>query len=249
MDGYANLIATRLRRLAETGSTGMLPVSGRGDGAVYFLGGRVVYAESSRTPAATPRGAVRAALASSAGPAPVPPGGDHPAGELVPARPGGGLAGMLASAEPTVDALTDLLACDSRYGKFRQAVGAPVRQVRATPLAVLLAEVQRRSEVLRQFSVVLTPDTVIAREPAPGWPSAQVSPAQWALLVRSCDGTTPRALALQLGRSVFGTTIEVYRLVTLGLLAVPGLPPAPGGNAPVLSFIRAAYGERSSDAR
>ena len=49
VNGYANLIAARLRKLADEGSTGMLPVSGRGDGAVFFRGGQVVYAESSRT--------------------------------------------------------------------------------------------------------------------------------------------------------------------------------------------------------
>ena len=51
MGGYANLIEARLRKLAATGSTGMLPMSGRGDGAIFFRGGQVVYAESSRTPA------------------------------------------------------------------------------------------------------------------------------------------------------------------------------------------------------
>ena len=30
---------------------------------------------------------------------------------------------------------------------------------------------------------------------------------------------------MQLGRSVFGTTIEVFRLFELGLLVVPGRPP------------------------
>ena len=50
VNGYANLIAARLRKLADEGSTGMLPVSGRGDGAIFFRGGQVVYAESSRTP-------------------------------------------------------------------------------------------------------------------------------------------------------------------------------------------------------
>jgi hypothetical protein len=49
VNGYANLIAARLRKLADEGSTGMLPVSGRGDGAIFFRGGQVVYVESSRT--------------------------------------------------------------------------------------------------------------------------------------------------------------------------------------------------------
>jgi hypothetical protein len=77
-----------------------------------------------------------------------------------------------------------------------------------------------------------------------------VSAPQWALLVRVGDGTTPRTLAMALGRSVFGTTIEVGRLLALGLLVVPGHAgaiaglgapaPAPGPRpAEVLSFLRA----------
>ena len=41
--GYANLIEARLRKLAAVGSTGMLPMSGHGDGAIFFRGGQVVY--------------------------------------------------------------------------------------------------------------------------------------------------------------------------------------------------------------
>ena len=66
--------------------------------------------------------------------------------------------------------------------------------------------------------------------------------------MRADDGTTPRGLAVQLGRSVFGTTMEVYRLVELGLLVVPGRPPAQaGGQAVTMSFIRAVAGGKGSD--
>jgi hypothetical protein len=68
--------------------------------------------------------------------------------------------------------------------------------------------------------------------------------------MRSGAGATPRGLAVQLGRSVFGTTIEVYRLVELGLLIVPGRPAAPAAAraAETMSFIRAVAGGRGSDA-
>jgi hypothetical protein len=49
-DGYGNLIAARLRRLAGTGRTGMLPFTGHTEGAIYFSNGVVVLAESAGTP-------------------------------------------------------------------------------------------------------------------------------------------------------------------------------------------------------
>jgi hypothetical protein len=156
--------------------------------------------------------------------------------------------------ELIIDALAELLSSESRYAKFRHAGVLPVGQGRPIAVETLLAEVQRRHEVLRQLAAVVTPDTAVACESSPGLPSAQVSPAQWALLVRAGEGTTPRALAMQLGRSVFGTTIEVYRLVELGLLVVPGRPPAPDAGqagprqAAAMSFLRAASGGRGTDA-
>jgi hypothetical protein len=118
------------------------------------------------------------------------------------------------------------------------------------PVEALLSEVQRRHEVQRQLAAVLTPDTAVARRPSLDPPAVQVSPTQWSLLARAGDGATPRGLAMQLGRSVFGTTIEVYRLLELGLLVVPGRPPAPADGRPgtSISFIRAVSGERGSDA-
>jgi hypothetical protein len=73
--GYADLLAVRLRRLAAGQSTGMLPFSGRSDGAIYLHGGNIIGAESSRTPglaAASPQ-----ASSSQAGlvPAPTPRAG------------------------------------------------------------------------------------------------------------------------------------------------------------------------------
>jgi hypothetical protein len=255
VNGYANLIAARLRKLADERSTGMLPVSGRGDGAIFFRGGQVVYAESSRTSLPGPRATGLDVLALAPGKAPGHPGEGHPGEQgLVAARSVSRLAGMLELTELVIDALTELLSSESRYAKFQQADVLPIGHGRPVSVAALLAEVQRRHEVLRQLGAVVTPDTAVTCEPWFDPPSAQVSPAQWALLVRAGDETTPRALAMQLGRSVFGTTIEVYRLVELGLLAVPGRPPTPADElaarrpAATMSFIRAVPGGKGSDA-
>ncbi len=253
VNGYANLIAARLRKLADEASTGMLPVSGRGDGAIFFRGGEVVYAESSLTSPPGPRATGLDVFALTANEA---PGRDAPGhggeGGLVPVRPGSRLGSVLEVTELIIDALTELLSSESRYAKFRQAEVLPIGQGRPIAVETLLAEVQRRHEVLRQLAVILTPDTAVAREPSLDAPWAQVSRAQWALLTRASDGTTPRGLAVHLGRSVFGTTMEVYRLVQLGLLVVPGHPAlageqATGQRAATMSFMRAVSGGRGSD--
>jgi hypothetical protein len=271
VDGYANLIAARLRKLAAAESTGMLPVSGRGDGAIFFRGGQVVYAESSRTPSPDKRTVGLAALGL------VPNDDVDDVREATLGAPRGGaqlvappslgrLTSMLALTEPTIDALTDLLSNESRYAKFRQSDLSPVAQMGPIAVEMALAEVERRRQVLRQLAPIVAADTPIVRDASAAQaPSFQVSAPQWALLMRVGDGSTPRTLAMSLGRSVFGTTIEIYRLLTLGLLAVPGHRPAlgdgldgpgpAGGRRPgaVMSFMRAVADagggdERGSDA-
>jgi hypothetical protein len=249
VNGYANLIAARLRKLADEESTGMLPVTGRGDGAIFFRDGQVVYAESSRTSRPGPPATdldVHGLLPSEA------PGsaGERFQGEAgaVAARPASRLGGALELTELIIDAITELMSSESRYAKFRHADVLPVGQGRPIAVETLLAEIRRRHEVLRQLAPAVGPDTVVAREASLNLPSAQVSPAQWALLSRADGETTPRALARQLSRSVFGTTLEVYRLVELGLLVVPGRPPAPaGGKAVTMFFIRAVTAGKGSD--
>jgi hypothetical protein len=227
VDGYANLIGTRLRKLAATGSTGTLPVSGPGDGAIMLRGGQVIGAESSRTPA--PRAADPSAFGLTAADAAMPAIGK--------------VAGMLALTEPTIDAATELLTSKSRYAKFRQS-GAPARAAAPIPVAALLSEVERRHRVLRQLAPVVTADTAVIRNGSLAWAHRQVSPPQWALVVGIGDGMTPRAVAMELGRSVFATTIEVYRLIELGLLAVPGRGQASGGGpGRALEFTRAVRNE------
>ena len=125
---------------------------------------------------------------------------------------------------------------------------SPAAMAAPSPWRYCLTEVQRRHEILRQLAPAVSPDTPVACESSLGLPSAQVSPVQWALLRRADDETTPRALAVQLSWSVFGTTLEVYRLVELGLLAVRGRPPAPPDEQAVtMSFIRAVAGGKGSD--
>jgi hypothetical protein len=255
VNGYANLIAARLRKLADEASTGLLPVSGRGDGAIFFRGGQVVYAESSRTSPPGSRATGLDVLGLVPGEAPGSASAGHRrTGEaaLVAVGPGNRLGGMLEVTELIIDALSELLSSESRIAKFRHADSLPVGHGRPIAVETLLAEVRRRHEVLRQLATFLTPDTAIAREPSLDAPSAQVSPAQWALLARVRDGTTPRGLALQLGRSVFGTTIEVYRLVQLGLVVPARTELASDQAAPrpaaTMSFIRAVSGGRGSDA-
>ncbi len=243
VNGYANLIATRLRKLAEEHGTGALPVSGRGDGAIFFHGGQVVYATSSRTSPPVPRTPDLAAVGLAQRGAAGPGGGDSPdrAGPPPAVRSASGLSGLLELTGQVIDAITELLSNESRYAKFQYDVGSPAGRMRPMPVETLLAEVQRRHEVLRQLAPVVTPDTVVTCDPALEPPSVQVSPSQWSLLMRADGAATPRGLALRLGRSVFGTTIEVHRLVELRLLVVPGRPPVPAGRRPAatLSFIRA----------
>jgi hypothetical protein len=250
--GYANLIEARLRKLAATGSSGMLPMSGHGDGAIFFRGGQVVHAESSRTPTPVRRTGGLAALGLVA----ADPGPASNGAELAAVPSLDRLAGMLALAEPTIDAMTELLSSESRYAKFRPSDFPPAGQMSPLPIESVLREVERRRQVLRQLAPVVTADSPVVRF-APGDPARfQVSVSQWALLVRTGAGSTPRSLAMLVGRSVFGTTIEVCRLLALGMLVVPGQAASiPGGPWPerrraaeVMSFVRALSDAGGGDA-
>ena len=253
MNGYANLIAARLRKLAATGGTGMLPVSGSGDGAFFLRGGQVVHAESSRT--SSRRTVGLAALGLGAAPAMTAPASTAPAStvpsgaELVAVPSIGRVTGLLAVAELTIDAATELLSSESRYAKFRQSDVPFQPEARPIPVTALLTEVERRHLVLRQLAGAVTADTRVVRNGAPDWPLRQVSRPQWALVMGIADGRTPRSLAMELGRSVFATTVEIYRLTMLGLLAVPGNPPAgAAGPGEMMPFTRAMDNGRGSDA-
>jgi hypothetical protein len=245
VDGYGNLIAARLRKLAAAQATGALPFSGYDDGAIYLRGGNVIGARSCRTPAGpAPAGPVPAGPV----PASLSPAGPAPASEP-PALAVGRLHAIARIAEPIVDAALELLSSDSRYSRFQPGepgpggpgAGEPGPGGPAAGIAVedLLAEVARRQRLLRQVSVIVTAETAVTRNPRLRSP-VQVSAWQWALLIRIGDGTTPRDLAWDLNRSVFGTTLDVYRLLVLRLLSAPDSFAAPDGARPGLSFIRAA---------
>ncbi len=225
-DGYADQVAGRLRRIAAARSTGMLPFSGRSDGSIYFREGKVAYAESTRTP----------------GPAPH----DQPAPDQAPLSE---ITAILAITEPTVDAALDLLSVQSRPAKFRARFRAsrvpdtgPASDI---SLDALLAEVTRRQRVLGQLSAALTADTALARNPHISPEFIRVSALQWALLIRVGHGSTPRDLAWDLSRSVFGTTVEAYRLLVRQLLSVAGPgPDDPGPGPAAMSFVRAVSVEK-----
>ena len=101
--------------------------------------------------------------------------------------------------------------------------------------------------MLVQLSVVLTADTALARNPHIRPEVIRVSALQWALLIRVRHGSTPRDLAWDLSRSVFGTTVEAYRLLARRLLSVAGPRPDSAGEAPglaAMSFVRAVSVEK-----
>lgn len=270
-DDDGNLVAARLRKLAAANSTGTLPVTGAGDGAIYFRDGTVVLARSTRTP-----GPLVSAGTGS------PPTSSAPADAASGGTPFTRLASALAVAEPTVDAMVELLSSESRFGKFR-VTKTPVRAAEpnvaepsaagpsaaepsaagpsaARPSAAvpgigvedLLAEVARRQRILHQLAPVVTADTVVARNPFLHAPDIGVLAPQWALLIRVRDGSTPRSLAWDLGRSVFGTTLEVYRLLALRLLSPAGHRAHGDGQEPprygpaTMSFVRAVSIENGS---
>jgi hypothetical protein len=244
-DDYQNLVAARLRKLAAADSTGMLPFSGTGDGAIYFRDGTVVLARSTRTPWPSVSASAVSAGAFSPTPSTTPDGAD---GAEAGGTPFIRLAAALTVAEPTIDATVDLLSSDSRFGKFRSAKTPVHAAVTGIGLEDLLTEVARRQRILHQLAPVVTADTVVTRNPFLSTPDIGVLAPQWALLVRVRDGSTPRALAWELGRSVFGTTLEVYRLLALRLLSSADHRVHRNGQEPrygpaTMSFVRAVAPE------
>ena len=120
--------------------------------------------------------------------------------------------------------------------------------VSGMPLTALMAEVTRRHNLLEQIADVLTPDSAVARNLRLRSRAVHVSDGQWAILLQLGQPVTPRALALGLGQSVFGTTIEIYRMVIMDLVSVvdasaraadPARAASRGRSA--LSFIRYRY--------
>lgn len=203
-----NPAAGRLASLADSGRTGILHVSGEFGGHIDLTGGAVVGAGCRGTPDLGGRLACavyprQAALRS--------------------------VWGDWLAAEALIDAVAELLS--GRPGHARFQPGEPPAASLKVPAATVLAEVGRRQRIMQQMAVLLTPDTTVRRDPHLSSGAVQISAAQWALLMRARDWITPRGLALELSQSVFGTTVEIFRLVSLGLLTVDDGPhprPHPG---------------------
>jgi len=246
-------LVVRLSRLAETGRTGVLRLSGEHGGAVHLNEGEIVYAESRRTPGPSRWFARLSGLDADLG---TNLGADAaPAQERSPGADG--LAWAFALREATLDAALELLSAPPRYAlrqRFRESEPPMAGAPGGIPLAELLAEVTRRQELVKQMAesaVPLTADTPLVRVPDIDSPRLQVSALQWALLIRVHGHSTPRELAWEIGNSVFGTTLEVFRLIALGFLTVAGpaasqvSPQEPGGGGagfggrPMVSFLRA----------
>jgi hypothetical protein len=239
-DDFGSLVAARLRKLAAAGSTGTLPFSGAGDGAIYFRDGAVVLAKSTRTP--SPSASAGGGEGAAAG---------QPAAADAAGTPFTRLITALAVAEPTVDATVELVSSESRFTKFRSAKAPVSAAGPGIDVEDLLAEVARRQHILRQLAPVVTADTVVARNPYLSAPDISVLAPQWALLIRVREGSTPRALAWELGRSVFGTTLEVYRLLALRLLSSAAHRTHHNGQEPrygpaTMSFVRAVSLEQGN---
>lgn len=216
-DGHAGLAAGRLRKIGASDGTGMLPFSGGGNGVIYFRDGKVVYAESERTPG---------------------PAHDAYSAYTEALPPLSRVVAIRAATEPIIDAVLELFAAQARHAKFRSSRLPATGLAAGIDVETLLAEIERRQRLMKQLSAVLTPDTAIARNPHLRSESIRISAWQWALLIRVRHGSTPRELAWDLGRSVFGTVIDIYRLLVLRLLSAADEVPERG--LAVMSFVRAA---------
>jgi hypothetical protein len=218
-------VAIRLGKLAEAGRTGALHLSGDSGGVIYVSEGDIVAADSRRTPSLADRMGVGKA---------------------------GSFERNWLATEATIDAAMELMSARPRHVRFREPEEEPeaalpgISGIPGMPLTALMAEVTRRHSLLVQIAAVLTPDTAVARNLRLRSRAVHVSDGQWAILLQLGQPVTPRALALGLGQSVFGTTIEVYRMVIMDLVSVVGASARaadPAGEASrgrsALSFIRA----------
>jgi len=183
-------LVTRLGRLADSGQTGALRVPGDFGGTIYLDEGRIVYADSRRTPGPAMRFAD---------------------------TPGWSYAVREATVDAALELLSGRPRPALRQ-PFREGERALVEEVGGMSYGDLLIEVERRQDVLDQMTEHVTPDMVVVRNALLETPRLQVSELQWALLVRVGDKATPRELAWEAGHSVFSTTIEVFRLLVLKLL-------------------------------
>lgn len=218
-------VALRLAKLAEAARTGSLDLSGDSGGVIYVSAGDIVAADSHRTPGLAARTRKEEA---------------------------GSFEWTWLATEATIDATMDLMSVRPLHVQFTEPgedTGPGIPAIPGLALTTLMDEVTRRHRLLEQIAAVLTPDVEVARNPRLRPGAVHVSDSQWTILMQLAQPGTARDLALELGQSVFGMTIEVYRMVVMGLVSVADAPGgnAPGGDAaggagriwPALSYIRA----------
>jgi hypothetical protein len=209
-------VTTQLSRLALAGRTGVLRVPGNHGGTIHLYRGVITSAESWGAPDVGSRLALWSAGLDAGAPSV--------------------LARAWVIREAIADGAHAMLAQAPRSARFAEGDVASPDSAATMTVPEMLVEVSRRHEVIRQLPTALTPDTVVARNPRFGARSVHVSAGQWALLARMNEQATPRWLAIDCSTSVFATTLQVFRLITIGLVAVVGGPP-PDQRA--ISFIRA----------
>jgi len=214
-------VAIRLGKLAEAGRTGSLHLSGDSGGVIHVSEGDIVAADSRRTPSLADR---------------------------IGTEKTGSFEWSWLATEAIIDAAMELMSARPRHVRFTEPEEPEpdLPGIPGMPLTALMAEVTRRHNLLEQIAAVLTPDTAVARNLRLRSRAVHVSDGQWAILLQLGQPVTPRALALGLGQSVFGMTIEIYRMVIMDLVSVVDASARaadPAGQASqgrsTLSFIRA----------
>jgi hypothetical protein len=136
---------------------------------------------------------------------------------------GARLTQVVTVAESAIDAALDLLSSRSTCSRFRPAKVRPGAETISISVAELLAEVTRRRRLLQQM-IGISADLALTLSPELPGGRVQLTAAEWALVIRIRPRATPRELAWALRRSVFGTTVDVHRLMLLGLLRTADRP-------------------------
>jgi hypothetical protein len=225
-----NPVAVRLGKLADTGKTGALYLSGESGGVIHLEKGDIVLADSRATPSLRSR--------------------IERAEELAGQKALGVFERCWITREATIDACTELFSVKPRYVRFRELENRSAGDgADSTSVAELVAEISRRHALLGQLSAVLGPDTLVARKPRLKSRAIQVSDIQWDILMRLNDPAPARGLAHELGQSVFGTTIEVFRMAVMDLVSVDGAQAGADDEAgesswrkPAMSFLHSLAG-------
>ncbi|SEM67283.1 hypothetical protein [Nonomuraea pusilla] len=214
---------TLLAGLARERATGALRV-GR-NGTIFLSEGRVTYMECAQTP-----GAERLLAA----------GGLVTEAALRRARADGGCARLLEEGCVTrgelqyavlgavLDAAFFLLPGVGTRPKFRPGEQHWLGGQWFFDVAGLVRECARRREQLARIWPSADLDTAPVRPvPCPPGQSVTLSKAQWEILVRADQVSTPLELARQIGRSGYSILLGVRRLAAAGLLAPPEAPALP----------------------